>query len=98
VNPKTWNCGNPMPPFDTEWEQSFVIDYQRNIGQMAAANFLREMSSYLDRGGVSISVDGMSQSVVPNLVYQRADALEMGVRAWIDRTMAKEKRMEIGVC
>jgi hypothetical protein len=95
VNPKTWDCSQPLPPFDTEWDQGLVMEFQRNIGQMAAANTLREMGSYLDQGGVSLSIDGMSQSVVPNLVYQRADTLEMGVRTWIERTMQKEKPMEV---
>jgi hypothetical protein len=81
-------------PFDTQWDQNLIIAYQRAIAQLAAVYLMREALSYLDQGGLSLSLDGMSQSVNP-VLEQRANGLESTVQRWVQATADRERPIAV---
>lgn len=77
-------------PVPTRWDGTFVTAFQVAISQQAAADMLRLITNLIDRGGASISLDGLSESVNPQVLWNRADGLEQLSRAWIQRAKQRD--------
>lgn len=72
------------PQKNTKWEQGIVSRFQRAIGLLASATLMRELASEIDKGGASISFAGLSESVNPQVLTQRADNNEKKATEWSD--------------
>jgi hypothetical protein len=70
--------------FNTEWDQDLALEYQHQITLLAAASLMPSVGSYLEKGGLSISLDGLSEQVNSTLLQQRADNYEKGALAWAE--------------
>lgn len=68
-----------------------VTAYQQAIGQLAAARWMAQLGNALDAGGVSISVDGLSESVNAAVLQQRAEKMELAAFTWGRRTREQQR-------
>lgn len=66
------------------WGVGPVLEYQDAIGQHAAAKIMRECARELDKGGLQVSFDGMSQSVNAQVLEQAAQGAEQRAISWAD--------------
>lgn len=71
-------------PKNTRWPQVQVAEYQQMIGKLTAASLYRKLSPALNRGGVSLSIDGISRSVNPQLLSQMANENQAEALDWAD--------------
>lgn len=81
--------GNTDLPYDpdadqknTIWDQALVDEYQERLLLFAAALLMKPIGQYIERGGVSISLDGLSQTVNPQLLQQRAESYVKVAEDW----------------
>lgn len=72
------------PEKQTNWDQGLVMAFQRGIAEMASAPILRNLANEIDRGGASISFAGLSESVNPGTLEDRADRNEQRATKWAE--------------
>lgn len=77
----TWNPVT-LAGAEIRWGMEKVRNYQLNIAKMAGAAGLKDLANWIDGGGKSISMDGLSATVNPGVLEQRASALDQEARAW----------------
>lgn len=71
-----------ISPKNTDWDQDLVEAYQKALEKLAAALVMPQLGAYLDQGGRQISLDGLSESINPQTLMQRAEAYEKAALEW----------------
>ncbi len=95
ADPGDWDDWDPEArPFDTIRSQVEVADFQQAIAQQVGAQVFSALVPVIARGGVSLSVDGLSRSANPQVLTQQAQMLESAVRDWISRYALSRKGLQ----
>jgi len=75
----------------TSWGQMEVVAYQSAIARLAAAKWMWQLGNALDAGGVSAAIDGMSESINPGVMDQRAQKMSDAAMAWANRVRDQQR-------
>jgi hypothetical protein len=89
-----WAAWDALQP-ETDWDPLLVKGFQLAIAQATAAPIMEAVASQLDRGGVSIGLDGLSESINPGVLLQRATTLRQSAEAWAQRQAEAQGGMHV---
>lgn len=82
-------------PKTSQFDADMVEDYQAAIRKLAASDLMTEIASGLDNGGISLSFDGMSQSVNSDILRARAELLQGQALQWAEERRHGSKGPDI---
>ena len=67
---------------NTEWNQGWARQYQTMIARAAATEVLVAVGANLERGGVTVSIDGLSEQINPQALMTRVEAYRKEGATW----------------
>ena len=70
--------------FNTTWDQELVQLYRDNLKLLATAYMLKPIGAYLERGGIQISMDGLSETINSQVLQQRTETYEKAATDWAE--------------
>lgn len=68
--------------YNSIWPQNLIAEYRTYIAQFAAARVYRILGPRITRGGVNLSIDGVSRSANNQTLTMLADQYERDAREW----------------